>query len=348
MKQIRLILGIAVIVIVVGIVAVLIFRDRGTESTETEETPATNAGPASIEAENIKYTESKEGKVIWEIEAGSAEFYKEEERTEFDKIKVTFFYQDEYQLKLSGDKGILNNDTKNIVIKDNVFLEFAEKYRLETNSLNYTTETDEIITEDPVAVTGPDVNFTGKGLTFNLSNEELFVNSDVVADFTKAEDETDKDKKKKEKKENIRGFEDASSLESPLHIRSGGFYGNRKGSYIRFNKGAHVTYEESTLNAGTITVYFNSKEGGVSKIEAAGNVKLKQKDMNATCGRLLFDYEKNKLFLTKNPVIWRGEDMVKGDEITYDLTTSKSVVTAGKENRAHLTIYPKQEEEEEF
>jgi LPS export ABC transporter protein LptC/lipopolysaccharide transport protein LptA len=344
MKQLRLILGIAVIAIVVGIVAVLIFRDRGGESSETDETPATVTGPASIEAENIKYTESKDGKVIWEIEAGGAEFYKEEERTEFDKIKVTFFYQDEYQLKLSGDKGTLNNDTKNIVIEDNVSLEFADKYGLETNTLNYTTEADEITTDDPIKVTGPDINFTGKGLKFNLSKEELFVNSDVVADFEKARDEKDKNKNKKEKKDKIRGFEDASSLESPLHIRSGGFYGNRKGSYIRFNKGAHVTYEDATLTAGAITVYFDDKKGGVTKIEAAGNVKLNQKDMKATCGRLLFDYKNNKLYLTKNPVIWRGEDMVKGDEITYDLNTSKSVVKAGKENRAHLTIYPKEEE----
>ena len=346
MKQLRLILGIASIVIVVGIVAILIFRDRGTESTKTEESPTTDAGTASIEAENIKYTESKDGKVIWEIEAGKAQFYKEEERTEFDKIKVTFFYQDEYQLKLAGNKGTLNNDTKNIVIKDDVSLEFADKYSLETDTLNYTTKTDEITTDDPIKVTGPDINFTGKGLNFNLSKEELFVNSDVVANLEKEKDDKDKVKKKKEEKGKIRGFEDASSMESPLHIKSGGFYGNRKGSYIRFTKGAHVTYEDATLNAGAITVYFNGEKGGVSKIEAVGNVKLKQKDMNATCGKLLFDYENNKLYLTRNPVVWRGDDMVKGDEITYDLNTSKSVVKAGKENRAHLTIYPKQEEEE--
>ncbi len=344
MKQIRFILGIAVIVIVVGIVAVLIFRDTGTEPKKTEESPKTDEGTASIEAENIKYTESKDGKIVWEIEAGKAEFYKEEEKTEFDKINVTFFYQDEYQLKLFGNKGILNNDTKNIIIKDNVVLEFADKYKLETDTLNYTTKTDEITTDDPIAVTGPDINFTGKGLIFNLSKEELFVNSDVVANLTKAEDDKKKDKKKKDKKGKIRGFEDVSSLESPLHIKSGGFYGNRKGSYIRFTKGAHVTYEDATLNAGAITVYFNSKKGGVSKIEAVGNVNLKQKDMTATCGRLIFDYEKNKLYLTRNPVVWRGDDMVKGDVITYDLNTSRSVVTAGEKNRAHLTIYPKEEE----
>jgi lipopolysaccharide transport protein LptA len=93
-----------------------------------------------------------------------------------------------------------------------------------------------------------------------------------------------------------------------------------------------------------ITVFFNSEKGGISKIEAVGNVRLRQKDMNATSGKLLFDYEKNKLFLTRNPVIWRGDDMVKGDEITYDLNTSKSTVSGGDKNRAHLTIYPKEEE----
>lgn len=345
MKKIRLILGIVVILIVVGIVATLIFRDTGSkeDTAKTEEATKPQADKASIEAKDIKYTESKDGKVIWEIEAGNAEFFKEEERTTFDKIKVRFFYKDEYQLSLMGDKGSLNNETKNIVIKNNVVLEFADKYRLDTDTLNYTTEKDEITTKDPIKVSGPEINFTGEGLTFNLSEEELFVHSNVVADLTKEESEKDKSKKSEEKGK-VGGFENVSSLESPLHIRSGGFYGNRGGSYISFNKGALVTYEGSTLNAGVITVFFNSEEGGISKIEAMGNVKLRQKEMNATCGKLLFDYEKSKLFLTRNPVVWRGDDMVKGDEITYDLNTSKSTVTGGDKNRAHLTIYPKEEE----
>ncbi len=348
MKQARLILGIVAILIVVGIVGSLVFRDTGEEEEPitTEEISKPVDDRATIEATGLKHYESKDGKVILEIEAGNVEFFKETEQTEFDKIMVTFFYKEEYQLKLRGDTGSLNNKTKNIVIKDNVVVEFADKYKLETDTLNYSTKTDEITTDSPVVASGPEMNFTGKGLTFNLAKEELYVHSSVVADLTKGGDEKekDKDKKKEKKKDSIGGFDTVSSLDSPLHIRSGNFYGNRTGSYIRFGKGAHVTYEGATLNAGAITVFLDGEKGGVSKIEAVGNVKLKQKEMNATCGKLLFDYKKNKLFLTRDPVVWRGDDMVKGDEITYDLGTSKSIVTSNEKNRAHLTIYPKEEE----
>jgi LPS export ABC transporter protein LptC/lipopolysaccharide transport protein LptA len=348
MKQARLILGIVAILIAVGIVGALIFRDTGEEEEPaiTEEMSKPAKDRATIEATGLKHTESKDGKVILEIEAGNAEFYKDEERTTFDKIMVTFFYKEEYQLKLRGDTGSLNNKTKNIVIKDNVVVSFAEEYKLETDTLNYSTKTDEITTDSPIVASGPEMNFTGKGLTFNLAKEELHVHSNVVADLTKNGDEEkkNKDKKKEEKKDSIGGFDTVSSLDSPLHIRSGNFYGNRTGSYIRFGKGAHVTYEGATLTAGAITVYLDGENGGVSKIVAVGNVKLKQKEMTATCGKLVFDYKNNKLSLTRNPVVWRGDDMVKGDTITYDLTTNKSIVTSNEKNRAHLTIYPKEEE----
>ena len=348
MKQARLILGIVAILIVVGIVGALVFRNTGEEEepTITEEISEPAKDKATIEATGLKHTESKDGKIIWEIEAGNAEFFKDEERTTFDKIMVTFFYKDEYQLKLNGDSGNLNNETKNIVIKDNVIVEFADKYKLEADTLNYSTETDEITTDSPVVASGPEMNFTGKGLTFNLAKEELYVHSNVIADLTKNGDEEKKDKNKKkgEKKDSIGGFDTVSSLDSPLHVRSGNFYGNRTGSYIRFGRGAHVTYEGATLSAGAITVYLDGENGGVSKIVAVGNVKLNQKEMNATCGKLLFDYKKNKLFLTRSPVVWRGDDMVKGDVITYDLGTSKSKVTSDEKGRAHLTIYPKEEE----
>ncbi len=339
MKRLRLFLGIALILIVFGIVLALFVRFHGTGDVSDEESGAVTDSEeaASVEATEIKYTESEGGKTLWEIEAEEAKFFKDKAKTEFKKINVTFYYKEDYELILSGDRGDLNTETKNIVIRDNVKLNVEDNYTLTTDSLNYNSEKHEITTEDPIEVSGPDVSFHGNGLAFDLSSEELFINSKVVTDFT------EKGKKKEKADKDALGFDDFGSFEGPLHITSGGFYGNRKSSLIRYTGGAHASHKEATLRASSITIYFKGEEGEISKIEARGNVKLVRSDITAFCGLMTFDYNTKILSLEKDPVIWRGDDMVKGEKILYYLDEKKSVALGGDTNRAHVTIYPKEE-----
>ena len=357
MKHLKFFLAIAIIVIITGIVAAIIIsfqkmdepgdlrndREIALDSDETEV-----KGEATIEAEEIKYTESEEGKTIWEITAGEAKFYKEQDITEFEKINVTFYYQDEYKLILYGDRGELNNETKNITLNDNVEIEAADKYKLITDSLRYSAEKDQIDTEDPIFVTGPDISFSGRGFTFNLADEELFINSDVVTDFTEGSSEGDEViETKEEGPESVNkesGFEDVTSLDSPLRISSNSLYGNRKKNLIRYTGGTTATYKDATLNASTLTIYFEGdEEVNITRIEARGNVRLTQPDYSATSGLLVFDYKTKVLTLTGNPVIWSGENIVKGDEILYFLDENRAEVIGKDENRAYLTLYPEEE-----
>ena len=339
MKRLRLILGIALIVIASGIVLALIVRFHGTGDVADEEREALSPSDetASVEATELKYTESEGGKTLWEIEAEEAMFFQDKAKTEFKKINVIFYYKEDYELILSGDSGELNTDTKNIVIRDNVKIKVEDDYTLSTDSLNYSSEEHQISTEDPIEVTGPDVSFHGNGLVFDLNSEELFIKSNVSTDFTQ------KGKKTKVVEKDALGFDDLGSFEGPLHITSSGFYGNRKNSLIRYTGGAHASHKEATLRASSITIFFKGEGGEISKIEARGNVKLVRSDITATCNLMTFNYNTKILTLEKDPVIWRGDDMVKGDKILYYLDEKKSVALGGDTNRAHVTIYPKEE-----
>lgn len=339
MKRLRLILGIALILIASGIIIALFVRFHGTGDVADEEREAVSPSgdTASVEATELKYTESEGGKTLWEIEAEEAMFFQDKAKTEFKKISVTFYYKEDYELILSGDSGELNNDTKNIVIKDNVKIKVEDDYTLSTDSLNYNSEKHQISTDNPIDVTGPDVSFHGNGLVFDLNSEELFIKSNVSTDFTQ------KGKKTRPVEKDALGFDNLGSFEGPLHITSSGFYGNRKNNLIRYTGGAHASHKEATLRASSITIYFKGDGGEISKIVASGNVKLVRSDITSTCGVMTFDYNTKILTLENNPVIWRGDDMVKGDKILYYLDEKKSVALGGDKNRAHVTIYPKEE-----
>lgn len=342
MKRTRLILGVLVILIVVGIVTALFVSSRKLREAEdtAEETTITESGPPSIEADRLKYTESEGGKVLYEIESGQAKFFKDEARTEFSDIRVTFIYQEQYEIVVAGNRGVLNTDTKDIVISDNVEIRAATDYVLTTKTLSYNADRNEISTDDVITVTGPKANFSGTGLTFNMDTQELVIVSDISTTIIGDERSTRPTGEKRT------GFTDMGGLDAPVHITSGGLIAAMAGSFFRYTNGAVATYKDATLTASSITIYMDSsggKLGKITRITAAGGARLTQSDIKATAGVMTLDYVKNLLTLENNPVIWRGDDMVKGDKILYLLDENKSVVMGTDANRAHLTIYPQEE-----
>jgi lipopolysaccharide export system protein LptA len=357
MKRLRLILGIVALAIMAGIVIVLVTTTKQrNEEADVPDIPGeeligddleSDGVPASLEARTITYTESKDGKTLWEIEADEARFYKEEDRSEFDNINVIFFYQDTYELTLSGDKGVLDNESRNIDLSENVTITAWEDYVLTTDTLHFDSIAGEISTTDPIELVGTDLTFHGTGLTFDLEKEELFVHDDVVTDLNaKGSDASPSPESGTD--EDLFGFDDVSSFSGGIiHITSRGLYGKREGSFIRYTGGVSASHKDATLTAGTITIYFAGDIGGVGdikKITADGNVRFLRSDIRGECDHLVFDYQKEKLTLTGSPTLWRGDDMVTGDTLTYDLNTKISTATGTEDGRARVTIHPREED----
>ncbi len=343
MKRTKFILGVLIILIVTGIVTALYLSSRKLKEAEDkqEKTTVTETGPPSIEANKLKYTESEGGKIIYEIESGQAKFFKDESRTEFTDIRVTFNYQDQYQIIVSGKRGVLNTDTKDITISDNVEITAASDYKMTSNTLSYNAETKEISTDDTITVTGPKANFSGKGLRFNMDTEELFIVSDIATTIIGQGNAAPPPPKKTQ--DDQFGFTNIGGLDAPVHISSAGFMASRKGGFFRYTGGAVATYKDASLTASSITVYMDTVAGKIKRIVADGGARLNQADIKSTAGVMTLDYAKKVMTLEKNPVIWRGDDMVKGDKILYFLGENKSVVMGSDTKRASLTIYPQEE-----
>jgi lipopolysaccharide export system protein LptA len=358
MKRLRLVLGIAALAIVAGIVIVLVTTThRRNEGPDIPEIPGEElvgddieSGdiPASLEARTITYSESEDGKTLWEINAEEARFYKEEDRSEFDNIDVVFFYQDTYELTLSGDRGVLDNESRNIDLSDNVTITAWEDYVLKTDTLHFNSVENEISTDNPIVLTGTDLSFTGTGLSFDLEKEELFVHKDVVTDLNVKGSDISSPQEKTEGDDDIFGFDDVSSFSGGIiHITSRSLYARREGSFIRYTDGVSASHKDAVLTAGTITIYFAGDFGGVGdikKITADGNVKFLRSDIRGTADHMVFDYQNEKLTLTGTPTLYRGDDMVTGDTLTYDLNTKISTATGTEGDRAHVTIYPREED----
>jgi len=83
-----------------------------------------------------------------------------------------------------------------------------------------------------------------------------------------------------------------------------------------------------------------SEDGADSKsirrIEVHGDVVVTQKDQKATADKGLFDMKTNVITLVGNVVISQGQNVVKGDRLSVDLTTSVSRVECAKSSQCRV------------
>lgn len=77
----------------------------------------------------------------------------------------------------------------------------------------------------------------------------------------------------------------------------------------------------------------------LERVEAIGNVKIKQENSRATCQKAIYLNNEEKIIMTGDPVAWEKGTRVSGKQITIYLTEERSVV----EGDTHVRI----EEEEQ-
>jgi lipopolysaccharide export system protein LptA len=74
----------------------------------------------------------------------------------------------------------------------------------------------------------------------------------------------------------------------------------------------------------------NQQSQQIKRVEARGDVVVKQKDQTATGELGIFDMRANTVEMTGNVFISQGQNTLKGDNLTVNMTTGESLLTCGK------------------
>ncbi len=88
------------------------------------------------------------------------------------------------------------------------------------------------------------------------------------------------------------------------------------------------------LRANVMTVYYrNANErganlGAVAKIEVEQNVVLATPEETAQGNRGIYHVDQKQIQLVGNVVLTRGQNVLKGDRLDYDLRTQKSLLSS--------------------
>ncbi len=183
MKRLRAFLG----VIILGSLAMVAIMTWRTMAPSTEKNTPAPTTQADLKLDRVHYTETRDGVKEWELEATSAQYFKEESTILFDKVKATFFGKEGQAYTLVGEKGKFNPQTKAMELFDGIQLESSDGYRMRTRSLKYEAGKRELRTADAVEIDGPRLRVEGTGLIVELDGQRLQVLRQVTTTLSQAE-----------------------------------------------------------------------------------------------------------------------------------------------------------------
>lgn len=123
--------------------------------------------------ERIRFVEEKKGKIHWELEATTVHQYPKENMFLLEEVKLVYYSDDGRRLTLSGDRGKVYQDSKNVELMGKVVLTTSDGYRMKTDSLFYDHSKKKVTSSDPIELEGKEIRLVGQGMSLSLE-EKIF------------------------------------------------------------------------------------------------------------------------------------------------------------------------------
>lgn len=141
---------------------------------------------ADVVIEKFHLSQTEKDKVKWELIAESAEIYREEKKAILRNIELTFRELEGNIagniITLKGEEGILNTETRDVLLKGktkDIEVTTNKGYTFTVNSLTWDEAKRQILSNDDVTLTGPNLQVSGKGILVNVDLQQIKVLNNV-------------------------------------------------------------------------------------------------------------------------------------------------------------------------
>ncbi len=136
-----------------------------------------------LQIKDFVYTEVGEGNSKWEVKARTAQYNKKQNIAVFDQVQISLTTAEKKVYQMSGDKGQMLTDKKDIEIKGNVVITSDSGDRFTTDYLKYSDAEKKFYTDAPVTMENARMKLMGKGLILFMNKGELKLLSSVKAEI---------------------------------------------------------------------------------------------------------------------------------------------------------------------
>ena len=135
--------------------------------------------PTVMEYEGNVITEEKDGKKIWEITADKMTMDSVTQTAEIETIHGKFFKEDGKVLELKGDKGVYNQQTKDVHVEGNIVVLDGDGAKLMSENLDWTGAEELLTASNDVKIFREDVRAYGDSATSTDGFNHFFMKGNV-------------------------------------------------------------------------------------------------------------------------------------------------------------------------
>ena len=171
-----------VVVVSVGLVAAVFLQYRRSIDVPRQMMAAIPKG-IDLSIADIHQTATRDGKKEWQLDADSAEINTSAQTVALKNLSMVFFLEDQRELHLKADSGVLKTESKDITVDGNVVLE-SEGSRLVTDKLDYRHLERLMTTDGPVEITGPSFRLGAESLSLDITNNRAVLKGNVTGSFS--------------------------------------------------------------------------------------------------------------------------------------------------------------------
>lgn len=264
-----------------------------------QETPR-NESAAQVMV-GINVVETRDERKDWELWADRAVSVYGEGDLELENVKVRFFGTDGVDFLVTGERGVVEAETKNMEVQGEVIMKSSNGYTFNTDNLVYDSEHRLLGSNSPVKVLGPRLpervkrlRINGMGMAVDLLSESMKIRSDVTAS---------------------RGVPKKASQQ--LDISSGSAMLSSKNQAISFNDDVKMTIEGVSISGPSAKFVYSSDGGRLKAVEMRGGVKVSDWNKFATAENVSVDLDKNRYIFKGRPRVVQDTDELFGDEIIF-------------------------------
>ncbi len=157
--------------------------------------------------------------------------------------------------------------------------------------------------------------------------------------------------KRTSKIKNKKSTNTKSSEAQPVTFESKSLKGTRSEGTIFLQDDVVVTQGDMRMESTQATIYFHPTSNEVKQINASGKVKFFKKNhetgqiIKADAREAVFYNADQKVLLRGEPKIWRGDDLMTGKQISYDLKSGwikadrvEGIVQPGNQETSEKTL----------
>jgi len=135
---------------------------------------------ANLSLGKIRQTSTRDGKKEWSLEADSANYMEAENKVDLKNLSVTYFLEDNREVYLEADQGILQTDTNDIEFAGNVVVR-NEAYQMKTEHLVYQHDQRIIYCDQAIRIWGQGAELTAKSAKYDLNADKIVLKGNVVS-----------------------------------------------------------------------------------------------------------------------------------------------------------------------